>query len=68
MFLGLLFILDNLCHEHRLADELIADKSLALHRGHAATQRLGKLQLEVERITGNDLLLESHVVNAQEIG
>ena len=61
------FVSHNLCHNGSLAGQNAAYEDLAYDRGDAAAHRFDDVRFDLHRISRNDLVLETHVVNAQEV-
>lgn len=64
----LLLVLDNLGHQRSLAGERLADEGLGLDQSDTPADGLEQMDFELQRIAGNDLVLELRAVNLHEIG
>ena len=63
-----LFVVNNLCHQHRFGGEFVTNESFGFHDYDPSTDGFGKVQFELQRISGNDFIAELNAVYLQEIG
>ena len=63
-----LLVLHNLCSKHGLANHLVTNEDITLHRRNTVTQGGEEVNLEQQGVARYDLLAELHAVDLHEVG